>query len=62
MRQPVKPKPLDVDETNRVLRIYDWLAGALGNGDRGFVSTDTVLIVAERIAARTVTNDREGAA
>lgn len=52
MRQPAKPKPSDVEETQRVLRIYDWLRDELDKGEF-FGSKDTVLIVAERIAART---------
>lgn len=59
MRQPAKPKPSDVAETARVMRIFDWIADELVEREsRGQLRTEPgsvgdVLIVAERIAART---------
>lgn len=44
----------DIEETQRVLRIYDWLGEEIERiTHRGRVTADTRLIVAERIAART---------
>lgn len=51
MRQPAKSKPSEVAETQRVLRIFDWLVDEMDK--RGPVSGDALLTVAERIAART---------
>lgn len=54
MRQPAKPKPSDVAETARVMRIFDWLIEEFrrrSEYDPALVGD--VLIVAERIAART---------
>lgn len=56
MRQPAKPKPDEVAETARVMRIFDWVAGEMDMRPRAEAwrkRPADILIVAERIAART---------
>ena len=62
MRQPAKPKPNDVAETQRVIRIFDWLQTELAERYRGqsvsavYDYSARLLEVADRIAARTVSD------
>lgn len=58
MRQPVKPKPTAAAETTRIMRIFDWLAEELVAREPQakvlrYEFVGSMLLVAERIAART---------